>query len=133
MKSASLLALALCITLAPVLQAQTYPGPPVLTVVGPLSCGIRIYSPGTVQTYCFWAPPGVAPTTLCNALDNITGNAPATSISHSCFANTAQVNYEVTWLAYPATPGPAITYQIAQWLFPAVGIPPPQTTQVGTL
>src|SRR5579872_5009477 len=87
---------------ATALPAQT----PILTIVGPLSCGLRLYSPGQVQTYCFYTPPSAPPVTVCNALHEITPLSAGASLpvagSQSCFAtDPAGGNiYEVTWFVW---------------------------------
>src|SRR5581483_3963187 len=43
------------------------------STVGPLSCGLRLYTPGSIQEYCFYLPPAGGPlVTVCNALHQIT-------------------------------------------------------------
>ena len=100
-------------------------GTPIYTTVGPLSCGLRLYSPGQVQEYCIYAPAGATPLTVCNAVHQITPVAVGASLpvaaSQSCFATdvNAGQNYEVTWLvwepivALPPNSTGSVQYQIA--------------------
>ena len=100
-------------------------GTPIYTNVGPLSCGLRLYSPGQVQEYCLYAPTGGTPVTVCNAIHQITpvavGQTLPIAASQSCFATdpTAGQNYEVTWLVFepivalPANSTGTVQYQIA--------------------
>lgn len=127
--------LAFLLATAAQVQAQTFPGAPVLTVVGPASCGARLYAPGQVQTYCLYLNPPSAAQTVCNALDSILPSPPPPSQvdgTHSCFIHDPNGIYEITWLYFQPAGSSVITYQIAQQFFPAVGVPPPTTNQSGT-
>lgn len=126
--------LAFVLATAARVDAQTYPGTPVLTVLGPASCGVRLYAPGQVQTYCLYNNPPNPIQTDCNALDVIrpaTGPSNVDS-SHSCFIHDTNGIYEISWLVYQTAGSTVINYQIAQQFFPAVGVPPPTTSQSGT-
>ena len=83
--------------------AQTYPEPPVVTVNGPLSCGVRVYAASQVQMYCFYLVPGQSPVTVCNQLDDI-GATPVVTTQVSCNvsvpADPAAQPTSTTWTTY---------------------------------
>lgn len=100
-------------------QAQT-----VTTQVGPMSCGLRLYSPGQIQTYCFYLKVGSPPQTICNSLDVVTpaNSGPTVAAVKSCFGTVVDKTVSpitgtlnaITWMAWlPFDNTGLITYQIA--------------------
>ena len=110
------------------LGAQTYPGTPVLTTVGPLSCGMRMYAPGQVQTYCLYNNPPAPVSTVCNGLDGFANLAIVPFKSCIMVDSNANLLYEVMWALYipvgAAGAAPVVQYQIA---FEQLLCPPPTT------
>ena len=103
--------------------AQT-PGTPVLTVVGSLSCGIRAFAPGQVQTYCFYNAPPAPVVTVCNSLDALaSGSSLAIFKSCSLLDPASNQAYQVLWEAQPNAAG--VQYQI---VFETMPCAPPTTT-----
>ncbi len=125
------------------LSAQQVQPSLILTNAGPLSCGLRVYQPGQVQTYCQLNQPPAPVATLCNTLDTIIPMAavPPVAGSQSCFATVPDASpviaggtgnvYEVTWLVYiakPPTTSGYLAYQIAATTQPCTwAYAPPNT------
>lgn len=109
--------------LAASLAAQSQPI--VFTAVGPLTCGMRLYTPQSVQTYCLLNSTGA---TLCNALDTI---LPSAAVNHACNLNdpaTPGLVDSISWLVYAAAPPNttgAIRYQISSSVAPCSSAPNP--------
>jgi hypothetical protein len=135
MKRASLIA-GMLLFLAASLSAQ--PGGPILVNFGPLNCGLRLYQPGQVQTYCILNQPPTPVSTICNRLDTIfpaNGGPPPVASTSGCFAtDTAGGNiYEITWMVFAARPPTTagwITWQAVSTTQPctfnqATGVCPP--------
>lgn len=144
----------------PPLLAQTYPTTPVLTVVpnSPISCGIRMYAPGQVQTYCFYNNPPAALVTLCNHLDalpSVAGDATIEltgfqscgpidrggqmvySIDWNLWVRASVTEYQITFQAMPCAP-PTTTNPGAAWVIVCNGVTlvtagPPSTLVTGTM
>jgi hypothetical protein len=103
------------------LLAQT-PGVPVLTVNGPLSCGVRLYGPNQVQTYCFYLAPPLSPQVLiCNALDLVnSGTAAPVAVYKWCgtWDSGGSMVYNVSWFIIGTPSSGTIQYEIATSSYP---------------
>lgn len=112
-------------------QTPTYPGTPVYTFNGPLSCGLRTYSATQVQSWCLMTVSGQM-VTVCNHLDTVFPSAPPLTVLAQGFnacqitqpasmdAGTVATTYWVTWMLWqPAATGP-VHYQIGYGAWPCL-------------
>jgi hypothetical protein len=87
---------------------------PVFFTAGPLSCGLRVYTPGSVQQWCYYIAPGAAPVTVCNSIDLVRS------------ASTLPVSGSVFCMAVDATAG--LTYQVGSLVWQPIAALPPSTS-----
>lgn len=62
----------LIFTLSLILRAQTYPSPPANSIAGKLSCGIRLFTVDSIQSWCYWfETPSSTPELVHNSIAHI--------------------------------------------------------------
>lgn len=99
--------------------AVTYPTPPANSIAGKLSCGIRLFTADSVQTWCFYFDtPSSTPALVHNTIAHIQDGDSTTLGFSRCevpldgTGNCPGQLDQVLWLVQRVQPGHSTTYQI---------------------